>query len=157
MERENPLPFLLDNIRSGLDASKLMDTFNETCRNSSKTFSRSYLRRWFLNFAIEYQNSQLVTLLLSDLFDDLLANPRCKCVDFPVIPMPAAFLTRAEVFLRSCSSMNLTSTVTNDLTYSGPWHDVWSPFEYACVIDQPGILKILISSYGGDHPLQRLA
>jgi len=110
------------------------------------------INRYFLNLATDLNNPELLALLLTDGKCDLNSSVRCGALLRPLI-FAIKKKNQAIVQILLDAGSSVTSPSTNTLRLLNmPWEDNMSAIEYACIKNQPEILKLLVSRDKRQNP-----
>jgi len=153
MEDAGLIDSFLQPISEGQHVAQLVVEFNEahTENNSSRgEIAKAFLT--FLNWSTEHNHNELTRILLADKRCNMDAvdeqNPRPLFV-----AMRPGNLELVEIFLRAGSSLDLESPLSAVLGNNETVHDQISTFEYACFLDKPDLLKLLVTCY--EDPIKK--
>jgi len=160
---------LLGMIRSKHDDDKFISKFNRTYKKCSKTdvfynvvtYKKSnksdkrdinYYLSLFLHAATKDNNAELITTLLTDVRLDFSSAVNFKQKLFFMV-IHSGNHELVDIFLRAGISSHEKLSIPLAFEHKTPSHDFsrtidcveLSPFEYACLLDQRGILKLLVS------------
>jgi len=141
---------LLIGVRSMRDAAEILDQLNETNKKKNKgNIDNNSFYLVVLNEAIVHKHTELITLLLSDPRYSLKSLDNSKIMKILLTAMDAGNLQVVEVLLRARSSLILRSGIVNGFTHSGTRTAdklaKLNAIEYACLLDQPEMVKLLVS------------